>query len=189
MFISLNGLIGVGKSTIAKILRTLGYNVIEEPVDEWTEWLTNFYNNKKKYAFGLQLKILLSQMYINNENELLITERDVYTSKNIFCKMLYEDGLIENIEKKLYDEYVSNFTQIPDIIFYYKAPVNICMERIKKRNRKSEENINEEYITRLYNMHEDALQKKSNVFIIDSRQNIEDVLKDTLQLIKINKKI
>ena len=91
MIITIEGNIGSGKSTIINNLKDK-YNVIEENVKDWKDWLSNFYKDKKKYSFGFQMQVLLSQMKLSeilkdNKNNINIIERSPYTSINIFGKL------------------------------------------------------------------------------------------------------
>ena len=85
---------------------------VEEPVDSWhhvkdadgVPILTNFYKDKRAYAFRFQMMAYISRLSIlkkivedNNvkgRNIVIITERTLYTDKYIFAKMLFDQGKI-----------------------------------------------------------------------------------------------
>ena len=159
------GNIGSGKSTLLKKLEqnNMIKNVVylQEPVDIWNTIKDNkgetilekFYKNQVKYSFSFQIMAYisrLSQLKVcikNNPNKIILSERSILTDKNIFAKMLFDDGKIEDINYKIYlkwfDEFISEFN-FKGIVYLKTSPEN-CNRRIKERNRKGENNISIEY--------------------------------------------
>jgi deoxycitidine kinase/deoxyguanosine kinase len=165
--ISFDGNIGSGKST--KVIDIEKYYLekgrkdilfIQEPVDAWNSVvddkgvpiLSNYYKDNKKFAFRLQMLAYISRLSLLREAvkkgyKYIITERCVGTDKNVFSKMLYDKGDIENDEyiiySKWYDEFISD---VPiGAIVYIKASPEICLERVNIRAREGE-NISLEYL-------------------------------------------
>lgn len=189
--ISIEGNIGSGKSTLVNMLKkwfsmdeTKNYlnkeksNIIflEEPVEEWNT-ITNkegktmiqlFYEDKKKYSFAFQMMAYISRLSTlkktieTNPNSIIICERSLYTDKNVFAKMLYDDGYIEEAEYKIYTKWFNSFIQEASIdsIFYIQTDPSICYERIHKRNRKGEETIPFEYLKKCGEYHDEWLISK-----------------------------
>jgi deoxyadenosine/deoxycytidine kinase len=120
--ISIEGNIGSGKSTFLKYLKEhLASDKIcflDEPVDDWLSIVdTNdkniierYYDDQKKYAFSFQMMEYISRLSLlkkalqNNTYDYIIMERSLFTDKNVFCKMLYDDNLIEKIEYSIYNK-------------------------------------------------------------------------------------
>lgn len=175
--ISIDGNIGSGKSTLfnnlkkfLKRYKNIGF--VPEPVDEWNKIvdknnvpiLTNLYGNIQKYAFRFQMMAyisrisLLKNMSDTGDYDILITERSVYTDKNIFCKMLYDDNIIEHDEFTIYNKWFEEFTNNLNLshIIYVNADPEICFQRILKRAREGE-NVNIDYLERLFTYHENWL--------------------------------
>ena len=193
-FFGIEGNIGVGKSTMLKnIKKTLGnyYNNIpviylQEPVEIWESIkdkndeniIEKFYKDNKKYSFSFQMMALISKLeYLNNILDkyrecIVISDRSVFTDKNIFAKMLYDSNDMEEINYKIYIKWFEHYTkkvQLTGIIYLQSNP-EICFERIKERNRKGE-NIPLEYLQKCHNYHELWLNNEKDILFIDATVN------------------
>lgn len=155
---SIEGNIGSGKSTFVKFLKENINNqnvvFVQEPVDVWETIkdkngetiLTKFYRSNKDYAFAFQMMAYISRLsllkktIIENPGKIIITERCVETDKNVFAKMLYDSGKIEDVEYQIYlkwyDEF-SSYLHVDGSIYIYTSPKK-CVERVQKRNRNGE---------------------------------------------------
>jgi len=154
---------------------TYNENIIflKEPVDEWENIkdnegktiLQNFYENQKKYSFSFQMLAYISRLNLikeaikKNPNAIIITERSLYTDKMVFAKMLYDDGLINSIDYQIYLKLFESFTDEYPVnkIIYVKTKPNICIERIKKRSRTGETNIQLDYLVNLNKYHDEMI--------------------------------
>lgn len=162
-----------------------------EPVDEWMTIkdkegepiLTKFYKDQEKYAFSFQMMAYISRIanlrkkIRENPNSIIICERSVYTDFNVFAKMLYDDGKIEEVNYKIYKQWFDEFTQdapMTGTIYLQVTPENCC-ERIKIRNREGED-IPLEYITNCGNYHDKWLMndKTDDGLIINGNVNIKE---------------
>ena len=172
---SIDGNIGSGKSTIINHLINSNitienYNLIflPEPIDVWNEIkdssgvtiLEKYYADPKKYAFSFQMMAYITRlsqikMAIKNnpKNSIIITERCLYTDREIFASMLYDSGKIEDIEYSIYLRWFNEFNINIDGIIYIKTTPEICESRVLHRNRKGE-NIPLSYLTECHNYHE-----------------------------------
>ena len=187
MLISLEGNISSGKTTLFNKLKEKYEHsdiiFVPEPVEQWqslldedgNSMLEKFYDNKKKYSFMFQImvaqtmieKIKKARQY--NKNSVIITERSVYSSRKIFCQMLYEmEDSMEYVEYKIYrDMYDTVFKAYePDYIIYLKTDAEICLERLHKRNRYGECNISLEYLQNIEHYHEAMINSLSDTNII-----------------------
>ena len=141
---------------------------LSEPVDEWTDIkdendetiLEKFYKDQNRYSFSFQMMAYISRINqlmetierLKRENEraekamkekenyIIITERSVYTDKNVFAKMLRDDGKIESVEYQIYLKWFDIFTRNVKYNgnIYLQTDTKVCEERIKKRNRPGE---------------------------------------------------
>ena len=203
---SIEGNIGSGKSTFLSYLKenynfnntSLGLSncnnifFLQEPVDQWNlikdskeTILEKFYKDNKKYAFSFQMMAYISRLsqimniIKNNKNKdiIIITERSVYTDKNVFAKMLYDSGNIEEIDYLIYNKWFDNFIDEINIsgLIYIKTSANVAFNRVVKRNRKGE-SIPIEYLEKCNEYHNDWIEScnlKKIIFDGDKENNEE----------------
>ena len=153
-YIAIEGNIGVGKTTLSQLL-SKHYNaklVLEEFAEN--PFLTKFYENPKQYAFPLELFFLAERFKQQQE---LIKKNDLFqeliVSDYLFTKcLLFAKVNLPDEEYRLYQKMFDVFSQqltIPDILIYLHAPVNTLQGNIKKRNRKFEQAIPDDYLFRI----------------------------------------
>ena len=168
-FIGISGLIGAGKTTLAKALgKVLNLPVYYEPVIE-NEYLEDFYRDMKRYSFSFQI-YLLNCRFRQHQQVLWngtggIQDRTLYED-SIFAKVLYEDGNMEEREYKTYlnlFKSMSNFMKKNTLIIHLDCKPEESLERIKKRARGCETGITLEYLTKLYNGYEEFIKQISKV--------------------------
>lgn len=196
IIISIEGNIGAGKSTLIKQIQDhFEKNIvfIQEPIDEWNTIQTKenktilecFYENQEKYAFSFQMMAYISRIATlqkaieENPDSILIVERSVYTDKFVFAKMLYDDKQINEIEYQIYLKWYDFFLRkLPSIYtIYLRTNPVICLDRIKKRNREGEENINIAYLENCHKYHEDWIYSNidvTNTLIINANTDREN---------------
>ena len=203
---SIEGNIGSGKSTLLKELKNKYKNhkeiyFLKEPVNIWTtikdkdnkNIIEKFYENQEKYGFKFQMMAYISRLNIlkealkNKEIKVIITERSLQTDKNIFCKMLYNDGKIDEIGYQIYNRWFDTFLgDYENVNFIYlKTDYKISYERILKRNRKGEEDIPIEYIKLCDKYHNDWLNNEEPL-ILNGNIDINDNYKKHLEKIDNN---
>jgi deoxyadenosine/deoxycytidine kinase len=194
MLISIEGNIGSGKSTLVEYLKSLGtYIFVDEPVSEWlsikdkegSNALECFYKNQKENAFCFQilayitrLKKLMDKIKESPSDVVIITERSIETDRNVFARMLYEDGLLSSIEWETYNYWFSTFKDVSkvDLIIYIKTSPEKCLERINKRNRIEESSIKLDYLVKCNHYHDDWLNNIDDKKItIDGHDTIDNI--------------
>jgi deoxyadenosine/deoxycytidine kinase len=153
-FIAVEGNIGAGKTTLTQLLSQY-YNA-KLMLEEFSEnpFLTKFYENPKQYAFPLELFFLAERFKQQQE---LIKNTDLFQSITIsdylFTKcLLFAKVNLPEEEYRLYQKMFDVFQQqltTPDVLIYLHAPVNKLQSNIKKRNRKFEQSIPDEYLFKL----------------------------------------
>ena len=202
IIISVEGNIGSGKSTLVSIMKTQLKNIchkkivyLDEPVDIWEtirdekdkSILEKFYEDQEKYGFSFQIMAYISRIALlkdalkRNTNSIIVTERSVYTDKNVFASLLYEDNKIEEVNYKIYLMWFNHFiSELPTFHFIYlKTSPEICFERIIKRGRIGEV-IPIDYLEKLTYKHNDWLIS-SNVLILDG--NLEKNIPENYQVL------
>ena len=168
-FIGISGLIGAGKTTLAKALgKLLNLPVYYEPIIE-NEYLEDFYKDMKRYSFSFQI-YLLNCRFRQHQQVLWngtggIQDRTLYED-SIFAKVLYEDGNMEEREYKTYLNLfrnMSNFMKKNTLIIHLDCKPEESLERIKKRARGCETGITVEYLRKLYKGYEEFIKEISKV--------------------------
>ncbi len=152
-YIAIEGVIGAGKTTLAKILadRIKSELVLEQ--FEINPFLEKFYKDRKRYAFQTQIFFLLNryqqQQSLNQTNlfsEYLVSDY-IFEKDKIFAYLNLEGEelkLYENVAVQLERNVVK-----PDLVIYIQASVDRLIENIRKRNREMERNMPRSYIEQL----------------------------------------
>ena len=168
-FIGISGLIGAGKTTLARALgKVLNLPVYYEPIIE-NEYLDDFYRDMKRYSFSFQI-YLLNCRFRQHQQVLWngtggIQDRTLYED-SIFAKVLYEDGNMGEREYKTYlnlFKSMSNFMKKNTLIIHLDCKPEESLERIKRRARGCETGITLDYLTKLYNGYEEFIKQISKV--------------------------
>jgi len=150
-FITVEGNIGAGKTTLTHLLAK-HYNariILEEFADN--PFLSKFYENPQQYAFPVELFFMaerykqLKEMIHTKDLFQSITVSDyLFTKCLLFAKVTLPDEEFR-LYQKLFDIIHQQLT-FPDILIYLHAPIKKLQENIKKRNREYEQNISNEYL-------------------------------------------
>ena len=150
-FITIEGNIGAGKTTLALLLAK-HYNsrlILEEFADN--PFLAKFYENPAQYAFPVEL-FFLAERY-KQLKELVHTKelfQHITVSDYLFTKcLLFAKVNLSDEEFRLYQrlfEIINQQLIQPDILIYLHAPVSKLQENIKRRNRSYEQNIPDDYL-------------------------------------------
>ena len=135
MRIALEGLIGVGKSTVLAHLKDV-YHVASEPVASWT-LLDDFYIDRQRYAAPFEAQVLASYCGPEFERPDMIMERSPDSAFHVFCKMLHRDnqGLSGSHMQMLRTMYEALPLHKADAFVYLTAPIEVCLGRLQWRNR------------------------------------------------------
>lgn len=187
MNIALIGLPGVGKSTLVDILHNKYDSlVLKEPLDKWIEYklLENFYNDMERYSYTFQTSAILlkmkeyKQILEKNKDKSLYIYDTLPHTDYCFAKMLYDNGKMNEMEWKLYNEwfdfFIEEYFNIPNLqIIYLHTEPEIILSRIKNRGRKEEESITLEYLKNL-DVYFNELTNKYNIIKFDYSSNIHN---------------
>jgi deoxyadenosine/deoxycytidine kinase len=149
-YIAVEGPIGVGKTTLAELLagELNGRSFIEEV--ETNPFLPNFYRDRKKYAFQAQLFFLLSRYQQQKD----LAQADLFSTTVVSDYLFAKDRIFAylNLDENELGLYEQVFRLLdaripkPDLVIYLQASSEVLKERILKRNKDYERNIEEEYL-------------------------------------------
>jgi len=150
-FISIEGNIGAGKTTLANLLaeRLNARLILEEFADN--PFLAKFYDNPAQYAFSVEL-FFMAERYKQQKD--LVSQQDMFKTLTIsdylftkcllFAKVNLPDDEFR-LYQRLFDTMHHQMIQ-PELLIYLHAPVSKLQENIKKRNRPYEQNIQNDYL-------------------------------------------
>jgi len=185
-FLTIEGVIGVGKSTLARLLaERLEARVVEEEVEE-NPFLEPFYRNRRRYAFSCQIFFLLSRY----RQQRALRQPDLFQSR-IICDYLFRKDRIfaalnlDEDEMALYDQILPVLERElprPDRVVYLQASLETLLRRIERRGRPFEKDMDPEYLRALsdaYNSfffnYEEAPLLVVNTDAIDFVENPDDL--------------
>lgn len=159
-FITIEGNIGAGKTTLAHLLsKQLNARLILEEFAD-NPFLPKFYENPQQFAFPLEL-FFMAERY--KQLKELIHTKDMFQSVTVSDYLFTKCLLFAKVNlpaeefhlyQKFYDIINPQLLQ-PDILIYLHAPVNRLQSNIKKRNRTYEQSIPDDY---LFNIQETYIQ-------------------------------
>lgn len=162
-----------------------------------TNILQLFYNDIKRWAYTFQNMAYITRSMLiedsikntlktngelnggtNKYIEYIFLDRSLGTDRYVFEKMLYDDGKISEIEHQcynlwcnFYDSYVRS--NIKNKTIYLRCNPLTSFDRIKKRGRSEEKNIDVEYLQKLHEYHEAWLVGNPDVLVLDCNKDFE----------------
>lgn len=151
--IVIDGVVGVGKSSLMKLLEAEGYMAFPEPVVN-NPILPKFYYDRARYSFSLQIFFLnkrFAHIKAAMKNDKVVMDRSIYGDA-IFAKMLCDNGEMCIEEFELYKELLENMLEHvkpPTLMIYLEVSVEEAMARIKKRGREYEQVVEKAYWEKL----------------------------------------
>jgi len=161
MHIAIAGNIGVGKTTLCKMLsKNYKWTPLYEAVDN-NPYLDNFYDDMQRWSFNLQVFFLNSRFRqvqdIAKSKKTIIQDRTIYEDAYIFAPNLQAMGLMTQRD---YDNYLDlfklmeSFVSPPDLLIYLRSDIPALVEKIQSRGREYEEGIRIDYLKRLNERYE-----------------------------------
>jgi len=153
-FITIEGNIGAGKTTLSNILaqKLNAKLILEEFADN--PFLPKFYEKPEQYAFPLEL-FFMAERYKQLKDFLNTQDlfQQVTISDYLFTKcLLFAKVNLPSEEFRLYQklfDIIHQHLSFPDILIYLHAPVQKLQDNIKKRNRSYEQDIKDDYLFNL----------------------------------------
>lgn len=158
------GNIGAGKTSLTeRIGGRLGWWTGYESVAD-NPYLSDFYADMRAWAFHLQVFFLghRAEQYLEAAADArsAILDRSIYEDAHIFARALHHMGHLSERDylsyRRLFNLVVDSLPR-PDLLIYLKAPVNVLMQRIRRRARNMETGITVEYLSLLDSFYDDWL--------------------------------
>ncbi|HEX7395883.1 MAG TPA: deoxynucleoside kinase [Anaerolineaceae bacterium] len=176
MYLAIEGVIGVGKTTLARLLQpTFQANILLEVFEE-NPFLSKFYEDRARYAFQTQMFFLLSRYHQQRRSAAdLMAEGQSLIGDYTFEKdALFARINLKGDELEMYDrlhEALAEKIIMPDLIVYLRAETETLMQRIAQRDRPYERQMEPAYIAELNQGYDDfyitETRHRSPVLVID----------------------
>ena len=158
MYIVVEGAIGVGKTSLCRILAAEFKAALNLEVVEENPFLAAFYENPERFSFNVQTFFLLSrfkQLSSLAQQSLFdaaVVSDYLFDKDFIFASMNLRDAEFE-LYKDLYS-HLKPQLRLPDLTIYLRAETPLLLERIAKRGREFEKNIDPNYLKTLNSHYE-----------------------------------
>jgi deoxyguanosine kinase len=167
MYIAIEGVIGVGKTTLARLLKpTFDAEILLEVFEE-NPFLSDFYGDRARYAFQTQIFFLLSRYHQQKKSvpELIEKHGNLLSDYTFAKDALFARINLEGDELEMYDrvhEALAEKIRHPDLLVYLRAETDTLMARIAMRDRPYERDMESAYIAQLGAAYDDFFSKPYN---------------------------
>lgn len=170
------GIIGAGKTTFAKeVAKRLKLRLIEEPVGGGegvdNPYLEKFYKDQKRYAFGMQIFLLMQRFAMQQLASYEATGVGGYdgaildrslSGDRVFAKLHRDEGNIDELDFETYETAYNIMCRSllpPTLLVYLDVQPETAYERMKKRDRKAEAGVPLDYLIKLQKGYQGLLQE------------------------------
>ena len=152
-YIVVEGVIGVGKTSLARLLsERLQARLVLEEVEE-NPFLKDFYRDRARFAFQTQMHFLFSRFQQQRGLQQLELFSERMVADYLFAKDRIFAGLnLSERELSLYERLIGWLeldVMKPDVVVYLQASADVLMERIGRRGRAFEKDMERDYIKQL----------------------------------------
>src|SRR5512143_2997159 len=160
MYIAIEGVIGVGKTTLARLLAPAFSADLLLEVFEENPFLSDFYADRQRYAFQTQIFFLLSRYHQQRRAvpELLGAGKSLISDYTFAKDALFARINLKGDELAVYHkvhEALGEKIPRPDLVVYLRADTPVLMQRIALRDRSYERNMEQDYIELLNRAYEE----------------------------------
>jgi deoxyguanosine kinase len=174
-YVAIEGAIGVGKTTMARMLREhLDTGLLLEVFEE-NPFLSKFYESRARYAFQTQMFFLLSRYRQQQQVAEMLADRAVFADY-IFAKdRLFARLNLAGDEWDVYEQIHGALAEqviLPNLVVYLQADTDVLMQRIAQRDRPYERDMDRAYIESLRHAYERffASYRDTTVLYIDTNE-------------------
>lgn len=164
MYIAIEGVIGVGKTTLARLLQPAFQAEVLLEVFEENPFLSDFYSDRARYAFQTQIFFLLSRYRQQNNNvpSILAAGKSLIADYTFAKDALFAGINLKGDELEMYHkvhEALGEKIPKPDLLVYLQATTDTLMSRIAFRDRPYERQMERSYIDELNVAYEEFFSK------------------------------
>lgn len=201
-FIAVEGPIGAGKTTLALMLaQKLQIPVLKEIVEE-NPFLGKFYQNIDEWSFQLEMFFLCNRYKQLEDTGLHYIEKNqpVITDYHIYKNLIFADRTLKGIKREKYRQIYHLLTDDlpkPNVILYIKADLDTLLQRINKRGRSFEEDMDPAYLQQLIEDYETAMMflahsdqppviltiDGSQIDFVENQEHFDQIVSDVKELI------
>ncbi len=192
-YLAIEGVIGVGKTTLARLLQPeLNAQLLLEVFEE-NPFLSAFYTDRARYAFQTQIFFLLSRYHQQHHVLARLLQSGpvisdyTFAKDRLFAHLNLKGDELETYER-LHNALAENVIR-PDLILYLEADTPVLMERIAVRDRPYERNISEEYIESLRAAYEAFMASYTEAPVLRIDTNRLDVVRNPQDLAEVVQRV
>jgi deoxyguanosine kinase len=164
MYIAIEGVIGVGKTTLARMLAPSFEAELLLEVFEENPFLSDFYSDRARYAFQTQIFFLLSRYHQQRRGVTALVESGksllsdyTFAKDSLFARINLQGdelGMYKRVHEALAEK-----IPMPNLLVYLRADTDVLMQRIALRDRSYERNMERNYIEDLNRAYEEFFSR------------------------------
>jgi deoxyguanosine kinase len=165
MYVAIEGVIGVGKTTLARLLQSRFDADLLLEIFEENPFLSDFYGDRQRYAFQTQIFFLLSRYRQQNSTvpNLLAQGKSLLADYTFAKDALFARINLSGDELTMYNkvhEALGEKIPKPDLVVYLQASTEMLMQRIAFRDRPYERQMERDYIDELNRAYDEFFAKQ-----------------------------
>lgn len=193
MYITIEGVIGVGKTSLARLLQeSFDARLVLEAFEE-NPFLSDFYADPERYAFQTQIFFLLSRYRQQREMGGIDLKAETIVADYTFQKdaLFAQLNLIGDELETYYQVHRALAERIPtpDLTVYLQVSTDIAMKRITMRDRPYERQMSRAYIERLNQTYDSYFHRSQKMSVLTVDSDTLDFVAHTDHLEQIENRI